>query len=74
MSITLNEEINAVFRMKSLQMTPKMTKNRTFSDFRNSYSVFVSCSIDFVDYNVEVVQQGKKLLSGRLLASDEYSF
>ena len=51
--------------MKIFEMTPKMTKS--FSDFLRFHAIFVKFSTNFVDTNVENVQQGTNLLCNSLL-------
>ena len=66
------EKINAVFYEKyasNLHRKRQSSKIARFSTLLN----FVTISIDLVDNDVKTVQQGKKLLSSRLLSRDSSS-
>ena len=63
------EEIIAMFRMKCLKLTTKMTKIPEFINFQSFYEFFNTVSTDFVDWDVEGTfkwQQGKNVFSSML--------
>ena len=46
---------------KGLKLSPKMTKNPKFSIFQSFHAIFVKFSNDFVEWNVENRQPGKRI-------------
>ena len=62
-SVAFPEMIIDIFKMKNLELTPKIPK---CSNFKIVYAIFSIDSMNFVDWNVEKSQQGKNLLSSRL--------
>ena len=64
--VVFNEEVFAMFCMKMSQFDTKLTKVSKIFQFSKILCIFSQILTDFVDWNVEKVQQGKNVLSTSL--------